>query len=98
MDFSKLKQQLEAYFQALQHSVEAGELPNLRDVAAFVQMAERMHMNAREDWLSEAEDFLHLSRQLHLAVKNKHLRDAVLLLDALQDAQEFCRRTYRNEG
>lgn len=78
----------------MQQSAEAGELPAFPEATTFVQLAEKMHMSAPDDWLSEAEDFLHLARQLHSAVKHGRVQDAVLLLDALQDAKEFCHRTY----
>jgi len=89
MNVSALKIQLETLFTALRQRAEAGELPALSDVATFVQLAEQTHMNAQDNWLSEAEDFLHLARQLHSAVKHGRVQDAVLLLDALQDAKEF---------
>ncbi len=97
MEFRNLKLRIDKVFLGLQQFSEAGELPPLIEVASLVQLAERMHMNAPNDWLSEAEDFLHLTRQLHLAVKHGNIQDAVLLLDALQDAQEYCHRTYREK-
>jgi XXXCH domain-containing protein len=97
MEFRNLKLHLENVFLGLQQFSEAGELPPLTEVGSLVQLAEKMHMNAPDDWLSEAEDFLHLTRQLHLAVKHGNIQDAVLLLDALQDAQEYCHRTYREK-
>ncbi|HDQ39430.1 MAG TPA: GAK system XXXCH domain-containing protein [Desulfonatronum sp.] len=98
MDFHNLKRHLNTFFSALQRSADAGELPQLSDAASFVLFAEKMHMNASDDWLPEAEDFLHLARQLHSAIKHKKIQDTVLLMDALQDAQEFCHRTYREKG
>jgi XXXCH domain-containing protein len=94
MDFSALKAKLDILFAALQQTTEAGELPALSEVTTFVLLVEKMHMNAPDDWLNEAEDFLHLARQLLFAVKHGRVQDAVLLLDALQDAREFCHRTY----
>lgn len=70
----------------------------MSEVSTFVHLAEKMHMNAPDDWLSEAEDFLHLARQLHSAIKHRRAPDSVLLLDALNVAQEFCHRTYRDHG
>lgn len=98
MEFSTIKVQLERVFLVLQKSAESGELPLQADVAKFVQLAEKMHMNALDEWVNEAEDFLHLARQLHLAVKHERVQDGVLLLDALQDAKEYCHRIFCGHG
>ncbi len=78
----------------MQQGAEAGELPALSEVTTFVQLAVKMHISAPDAWLSEAEDFLHLAKQLHSAAKYDRVQDTILLLDALQDAKEFCHRTY----
>lgn len=96
MDFRTFKHELDAVFSALQRSTEAGDLPAMQDVTHFISLAEKLHMHAPDDWLSESEDFLHLARQLHSSVKHLRVQDAVLLMDALKDAQEFCHRTYRD--
>ncbi len=98
MDFQTLKKDLDAIFTTLQRSTEAGDLPTIQDVMRFISLTEKMHMNAPDEWVNEAEDFLHLARQLHSSVKHHQVQDAVLLLDALHDAQEFCHRTYRNQA
>jgi len=81
----------------IQQAGDSGELPSLKDVTLFLQSTERMAMNADEAWHAEAEDFLHLTRQLHMVVKKNNLQEAVLILDALRDAQEFCHRTFKPE-
>lgn len=94
MNFSALKSQMRELFSTIQQATDSGELPALNDVTAFLQATEKMTMNATDAWLSEAEDFLHLTRQLHIVVKKKNIPEAVLILDALRDAQEFCHRTF----
>lgn len=98
MDFQTLKNDLGTIFATLQRSTEAGELPTIQDVTRFVALTTKLHMNAPDEWINEAEDFLHLARQLHSSVKHQHVQDAVLLMDALQDAQEFCHRTYQSQA
>lgn len=97
MDLHTIKNELDTLFQALTQSAVAGDLPNLNNALRFSQLAEKMHMHAPDDWESEAEDFLHLARQLHLAVKREDFQDSVLLLEALRDAQHFCHRIYRHQ-
>lgn len=92
-----IKRELEAILLNLSRSAESGELPSQQDTQSFNQLAIKMHMNAPDEWASEAEDFLHLARQLHLAVKRESIQESVLLLDALRDAQQFCHRTYRDQ-
>ncbi|TVQ99137.1 MAG: GAK system XXXCH domain-containing protein [Desulfovibrionales bacterium] len=94
MSFSVIKNQMQTLFVRMQQAGDAGELPDLKDITAFLHATERMAMNAEEAWHSEAEDFLHLTRQLHMVVKKKSLQEAILLLDALRDAQEFCHRSF----
>lgn len=97
MNFPALKNQMQELFSSIQQSADSGELPELKEVASFFQATEKMAMNANEAWHSEAEDFLHLTRQLHMVVKKKNIQEAVLLLDALRDAQEFCHRSFKPE-
>ncbi len=98
MNFPALKNQMHVSFSAIQQAADSGELPNLRDVTAFLQATEKMNMVADDAWHSESEDFLHLTRQLHMVVKKQNFQEAVLLLDALRDAQEFCHRTFKPES
>lgn len=97
MDFQTLKSDLVTVFTSMQRSTDAGDLPTIQDVAFFVSLTTKLHMNAPNEWIGEAEDFLHLARQLQSSVKHQHVQDAVLLMDALHDAQEFCHRTYRSQ-
>lgn len=96
MKRAAIKSQMHVLFTAMQQSAESGELPALKDVNSFLQLSEKMTMNAAEDWHSEAEDFLHLTRQLHMVVKKQNFQEAVLLIEALNDAQKFCHRSFRN--
>lgn len=98
MNFAATKNQMNALFSAIQQAADSGELPVLKDVTSFFQLSEKMAMNASESWHTEAEDFVHLTRQLHMAVKKQNLPEAILLLDALRDAQEFCHRTFKSEN
>lgn len=98
MNFSALKSQMQQLFSKIQQAADSGELPALKDVSSFLQATEKMAMNAHENWLNEAEDFLHLTRQLHMVVKKHHTQEAVLILDALRDAQEFCHRTFSSKS
>ncbi|PTN36526.1 GAK system XXXCH domain-containing protein [Desulfonatronum sp. SC1] len=98
MNFPALKNQMQELFLAIQQAADSGELPALNEVASFLQATEKMTINAQEAWHSEAEDFLHLTRQLHMVVKKRNVQEAVLLLDALRDAQEFCHRSFKSES
>ena len=98
MNFPALKSQMHELFSAIQQAADSGDLPALKDVTSFLQATEKMTMNANEAWHSEAEDFLHLTRQLHMVVKKQSIQEAVLILDALRDAQEFCHRSFKPES
>ncbi|WP_028572957.1 GAK system XXXCH domain-containing protein [Desulfonatronum lacustre] len=98
MNFPALKSQMHDLFSVIMQAADSGELPALKEVTSFLQATEKMAMNANESWHSEAEDFLHLTRQLHMVVKKHNVQEAVLLLDALRDAQEFCHRSFKPEG
>lgn len=89
---------MQELFAKIQQATDIGELPSLHDVTSLLHASEKMMMHADESWHSEAEDFLHLTRQLHMVVKKNNFQEAVLLLDALSDAQEFCHRTFKSEG
>ncbi|WP_035271700.1 GAK system XXXCH domain-containing protein [Desulfonatronum thiodismutans] len=98
MNFPAIKSQMLDLFTAIMQAADSGELPALKDVTSFLQATEKMAMNATEAWHSEAEDFLHLTRQLHMVVKKQNIQESVLILDALQDAQEFCHRSFKPES
>lgn len=85
-------------FSTIQQATDSGELPALKDVTSFLQATEKMAMNANEAWHHEAEDFLHLTRQLHMVVKKQSIQETVLIIDALRDAQEFCHRSFNTES
>ena len=98
MNFPALKSQMHDLFSVMLQAADSGELPALKEVTSFLQATEKMSMNANEAWHSEAEDFLHLTRQLHMVVKKQNIQEAVLILDALRDAQEYCHRSFKPEG
>jgi XXXCH domain-containing protein len=98
MNFPALKSQMHDLFSVMMQAADSGELPALKEVTSFLHATEKMTMSANEAWHSEAEDFLHLTRQLHMVVKKQNIQEAVLLLDALRDAQEFCHRSFKPEG
>ena len=52
-------------------------------------------MQAEEPWVGEAEDFAHLANQLLQTVKKGKREDAIRLVDSLQDALDFCHRTFK---
>ncbi|WP_459938320.1 GAK system XXXCH domain-containing protein [Desulfonatronum parangueonense] len=85
-------------FASLQQTAESGELPTVNDVNSFLHLSEKMAMHADDSWHSEAEDFLHLTRQLLMVVKKQNFQETVLLIDALHDAQTFCHKSFRVES
>ncbi|GFK95364.1 hypothetical protein NNJEOMEG_03226 [Fundidesulfovibrio magnetotacticus] len=96
MDFRQLKSSLEQTFQKILDKVQDGQLPNEQDVAHFARLTTQLHVQADEDWAGEAEDFSHLANQLLQTVKKGKREDAIRLVDSLQDAQDFCHRTYKS--
>lgn len=96
MDFRDLKNNLELVFQKLLDSVQDAQLPSEADVAQFARLCTQLHMQSDEDWSGEAEDFSHLANQLLQAVKKGKREDAIRLVDSLQDAQDYCHRTYKS--
>ena len=98
MNFPALKSQMQKLFSTIQQATDSGEMPALKDITSFLQATEKMAMNADEAWHSEAEDFLHLTRQLHMVAKKQNIQETVLILDALRDSQEFCHRSFKPES
>ena len=95
MDFRDLKINLEQVFQKLLDSVQDGQLPAEADVSQFARLCTTLHMQADEEWSGEAEDFSHLANQLLQAVKKGKREDSIRLVDSLQDAQDYCHRTFK---
>ena len=95
MDFRVLKASLEDTFQKILDLVQDGQLPDEKLVNQFVRLSTQLHVQADEDWVGEAEDFAHLANQLLQTVKKGKREDAIRLVDSLQDAQDYCHRTYK---
>lgn len=95
MDFRALKTSLEEKFQSILDAVQDGQLPDEQLVNQFVRLSTQLHVQAEEDWAGEAEDFAHLANQLLQTVKKGKREDAIRLVDSLQDAQDFCHRTFK---
>ena len=62
----------------------------------LARLAQRLHQQADEDWMDEAEDFSHLAGQLLGACKKGDVEGAVMLVESLDEAQTFCHRTYKS--
>jgi len=95
MGFKKLKKEMEQYFTRLMQDVEEGHLPAIDDVKQFTKLAQRMQNFAQEEWSYEAEDFAHLANQLMGAVKSEDLQEIYRLISALDDAKNYCHRSFR---
>lgn len=95
MDFKTTKRDLEAAFGSIVNQVKDASLPDEATVNRFTRLAARMHQQADESWMDEAEDFSHLAGQLLNAVKKGDVESCVMLVESLQDAQSFCHRTFR---
>jgi XXXCH domain-containing protein len=50
---------------------------------------------AEDIWADELEDFVHMAKQLLQAVKHGKVEDCILIVDSLNDAQEYCHRTFK---
>jgi len=95
MDFRELKASMDKAFQAILDIIQEGQIPEEAVVIQFVRLATQLHLQAEEVWAGEAEDFAHLANQLLLVVKKGKREDAIRLVDSLQDAQDYCHRTYK---
>lgn len=96
MDFSALKASMEEAFQKILDAAQDGLMPEEKLVNQFMRLSTQLHMQADEDWAGEAEDFAHLANQLLQAVKKGQREDSIRLVDSLQDAQDYCHRTYKS--
>uniref|UniRef100_A0A7C4EJE0 GAK system XXXCH domain-containing protein n=1 Tax=Fundidesulfovibrio putealis TaxID=270496 RepID=A0A7C4EJE0_9BACT len=96
MDFRVLKSSMESTFQKILDSAHDGQIPDEALVNQFVRLSTQLHMQADEDWVGEAEDFAHLANQLLQSVKKGKREDSIRLVDSLQDAQDYCHRTYKS--
>ncbi len=96
MDFKELKAKMDGLFKNLMDTVEEGGLPDLEVVKEFTRLATRLQNFATDDWAFEAEDFAHLAKQLIGAVKSKDQQEFYSLITALDDAKNYCHRSFRD--
>lgn len=96
MDFSKLKQRLTETFERIQQRTQHGELPAVADAEQFARHTRLLLSAADDDWAGEAEDFDQLAQQLVQVVKKGLLEDSIMLVESLDDAQNYCHRTFRD--
>ena len=95
MSLKKLKNELQSAFDTLKQKVEEGEIPTIDEVKIFSRLASRMINFAEEEWQYEAEDFAHLANQLVAAVKTQDVQEFFSLINALEDAKNYCHRTFK---
>lgn len=96
MNFLALKTSLEQTFQTILDLSHDGQLPDEKLASQFARLCTQLHMQAKEEWVGEAEDFAHLANQLLQCVKKGQVQDSIRLVDSLQDAQDFCHRTFKS--
>ncbi|GAB6886601.1 hypothetical protein JCM13304A_00990 [Desulfothermus okinawensis JCM 13304] len=97
MGLKKLKMEMEELFNKLMEQVEEGTIPTMEDVKKFTKLAARLQNFAPDEWSYEAEDFAHLANQLIGAVKTNDLQEIYRLISALDDAKNYCHRSFRDE-
>ncbi|EFL51717.1 conserved hypothetical protein [Solidesulfovibrio fructosivorans JJ]] len=96
MEFQTTKRDLETVFSKIQSQVAEASLPEEADVNRLARLAQRLHQQADENWMDEAEDFSHLAGQLLNAVKKGDVEGCVMLVESLDDAQSYCHRMFRD--
>ncbi|GAB6037833.1 hypothetical protein JCM15519_23920 [Fundidesulfovibrio butyratiphilus] len=96
MNFVALKKNLEDSFQKILDLTHDGQMPDEKLASHFSRLCTQLHMQAKESWVGEAEDFAHLANQLLQTVKKKKLEDSIRLVNSLQDAQDYCHRTFKS--
>ena len=96
MDFRALKQSLDDAFKVILDAAQDGQIPDEKLVNQFARLSTQLHVQADDSWAGEAEDFAHLANQLLQTVKKGKVEDAIRLIDSLQDAQDYCHRTYKS--
>lgn len=94
MEFKTLKQEMEKVYQKIAQDIEVNHMPDLGVLHEFTRLARMLPMVAADDWADEAEDFSHLATQLLQAAKKNDFKTLVQLLDSLNDAQQFCHKTF----
>ena len=96
MDFRVLKASMDQAFRVILEATHDGQMPDEKVVSQFVRSCTQLQVQAEEAWAGEAEDFAHMANQLLQAVKKGKREDAIRLVDSLQDAQDYCHRTYKS--
>ncbi|MFW5730155.1 MAG: GAK system XXXCH domain-containing protein [Desulfonatronovibrionaceae bacterium] len=94
MEFKTLKQEMEKVYQTIAQDIEGSHMPDLTVLQEFTRLARMLPMVAQDDWADEAEDFSHLANQLLQAARKNDFKTLVQLLDSLNDAQQFCHKTF----
>ncbi len=95
MNFRTLKQNLSQSFDKIKAATTNGEMPDKRDIEQFARLTRLFHAQAQEGWAGEVEDFCLLVEQLHLAARKKQFEEVVMLVDSLEDAQNYCHRLFQ---
>ena len=90
MRMDEIREQLDYLFALFKQASQEGAMPSHEDLDNLMRLSRRMHSQADEEWLDEAEDFLHLANQLQVAVKQDNVQDAIPLIDSLNEAYSFC--------
>ncbi len=94
MDMKQIKQELRVLFDAILDRAQVGELPQESDVMLFEKLVRRFLTYADEAWIDECDDLVHMATQLTKSVKRGEIHGAILLVESISDAMNFCHRTY----
>lgn len=95
MEFSSLKQNMSEAFARIQGKTQSGEFPDLADAELLVRLTRLMEVQAPDEWVDEAADLTHMATQLLQAVKAGQLEESVMIAESIDDAQQYCHRTYQ---
>ncbi|WP_045210913.1 GAK system XXXCH domain-containing protein [Desulfonatronovibrio magnus] len=95
MDFKNVKKELEKVYEDISHQIDNNKMPELKPLQEFTRLARLMPMLADDEWIGEAEDFSHLATQLLQAARHEDFGTVVQLMDSLNDAMQFCHKTFR---
>ncbi len=97
MDFKTYKKKLEGIFTRINEILEEGDIPEISLIKDFTRLASRLQNYATDEWSYEAEDFAHLANQLISAVKGNDFQEIYRLISSLEDAKNYCHRSFREE-
>ncbi len=92
-----MKKELDQLFNRIKQDSSEGESPDLSDVKQFVRLCRQMQNQALEDWAFEADDFMHLANEFLQSVKQQRIQDILPLITFLEDAKNYCHRTFKEE-